>query len=384
MTNTPFSGRRPPAVLDETVPAVPLLRGRVLLHENARFVPRSRHALDDDLGGVIMTGEKAEQRAFQLRTEAGYSGTLLIDGAPYLTHTATPEKPFLLPGDELFGSVSTSLDFQKARGASAAMTPTGYIPPANSRALKAVMRAANQIERADTVVSLPIDVTWLSRDNIAQLIAVCGKIEHPIAVILFRQFDPLEHAKDVPANLRRLMSEVKDIALLRTDLAGIDAMAHGALCAGVGIRSSLRHAVPPGEKAQVNKPGGPTYPSVLMPELMCFNGAEALFNRYANVDPATCGCDVCDGKGLNRFFSTDGEVQRDADDHNVLTWSSWVAEMAGYRPGVERKTWWRDKCAAAVARYLLENNRIGMGASPKSGFQPPAPLKSWATLPLAP
>ncbi|WP_308403167.1 hypothetical protein [Streptomyces sp. BV286] len=368
--------------LDHTVAAVPLLQGRVLLHEHAQHTPRPRPALDDSLSGVVMTGANADARAFQLRADVGYQGTLLIDSAVYTTYTATAEEPFMAPPDELFAAVDTSLNFQKARGATAALTPTGYIPPANSRALKGVMREANRIERADTLVSLPIDVTWLSRENIGQLIAVCDKIRHPKAVILFRQFDPLGQTKDIPANLRRLFTEVEYMSLLRTDLAALDVMAHGALCAGIGVQSSLRHAIPPDEKAQVGKRGGgPTYPHILMPQLMCFKGAEFLSKVYGNSDPATCDCEECDGRSLDRFYLSDGETRREAENHNIHTWGAWVSDMASYRAGSERKTWWRNKCAAAVDRYALENQRIGVGASPKSGFQVPAPLKAWATLP---
>ncbi|MFZ3493736.1 hypothetical protein ACODT5_11020 [Streptomyces sp. 5.8] len=386
MSNTPSPRRRPPALktLDHTVAAVPRLQGRVLLHENAINLPRPRHALDDDFSGVVMTGAKADERAFHLRSTAGYEGTLLIDSAPYTTYVATADEPFMVPTDELFASVDTSLAFQKVRGASAALTPTGYIPPADSKTLKAVMREANKIERADTVVTLPINVTWLNRENIGQLIAVCTKIRHPKAIILCGQFDPLEQAKGIPANLRRLVTEVAHMSLLRTDLAALDAIAHGAFCAGVGVQSSLRHAIPPGEKAQVGKPGGPVYPNVLMPELMCFKGSESLAKLYSNVDPATCSCEQCDGRGLDRFLLPDGETRREADNHTVLTWSDWVTEMAGYQPGTPRKSWWRDKCAAAIDRYALENQRIGLGASPRSGFQAPSPLKAWATLPVTP
>lgn len=41
MSNAPDPRRRPPAVktLDHTVAAVPLLQGRVLLHEHAQYTP---------------------------------------------------------------------------------------------------------------------------------------------------------------------------------------------------------------------------------------------------------------------------------------------------------------------------------------------------------
>jgi hypothetical protein len=78
---------------------------------------------------------------------------------------------------------------------------------------------------------------------------------------------------------------------------------------------------------------------------------------------------------------TDGETRIEAEDHNVLTWSMWVGEMAGYEAGPKRTTWWQEKCSAAINRYPLENQRIGLSA--KRGFQPPPPLAAWATLPAS-
>jgi hypothetical protein len=382
MSRSPSPGRRPPAprLLDASVEAAPLLRGRVLVHENARYVPHARRALDGDLGGVVMTGDKADERAFALRVEAGYTGAVLIDTAAYKTYTANPDEPFLLPEDELFASVGTSLDFQKARGASAALTPTGYIAPADSKSLKAVVRAAEKIERADTVVSLPVDATWLTDEHVGQLIAACERIPHPKALVVVQQFDPLEHAREVPRNLRRVVSGVENMMLLRTDLAALDAMAHGALCAGVGVDSSVRHAVPAGERPLPRNPRGPQYPNVLLPQLMRFKGAQALANRYANAAPMTCPCEVCDGRGLDRFYRPDGVTRRESEDHNLLTWTPWAAELMAVPAGERRKAWWRDKCAAALERYPLENQRLGLSAGSSAGFVPPAPLKAWATL----
>ncbi|MFE4518365.1 hypothetical protein ACFRMQ_29775 [Kitasatospora sp. NPDC056783] len=351
----------------------------MLVHENTRFIPRMRRSLDDELGGIVVTGDKADERAFQLRTEVGYSGPLLIDAAPYKSHTATADEPFLLPSDEMFADVETSLSFQKARGASAALTPTGYIEPENAKALKAVWRASQRIERGDVIVSLPVDAAWLKDSHIRQLIAVCQQINRPKALILAGQFDPLEGSKEMPGNLRRLMSEVEHIALLRTDLAALDAMAFGATFAGIGSDSSLRHSVAPGERALVASGGGAQYPKVLLPNLMCFKGAVGLANKYANTPPPVCHCEECDGQALDRFDKPDGQTRQESEDHNVLVWSAWFSEMATYAAGTDRQAWWRDKCAAAVEQYALENQRLGV--SSRGGFQVPAPLKAWATLP---
>ncbi|MEU4351777.1 hypothetical protein [Streptomyces sp. NPDC023838] len=387
MANPPFPGRTPALrVLDASVAAAPLLQGRVLLHENARFVPQMRAPLDDDLGGIVMTGERAGERAYQLRA-SGYGGTLLIDTAAYKTHTATAEEPFLLDSDDLFGTVDTVLELQKARGASAALTPTGYIPPGASKVLKTVVRQAQLIKRADTVISLPLSTVWLTDEYISQLVAACERIPHPKAITLFRQFDPMEQSKAVPANLRRLVAAQPDIALLRSDLAALDAFVHGALFSGIGADSTSRHSIPPGEVALVSgkkNGGGPSYPYVLMPSLMSFKGTQSLAQIYANDPPATCDCDVCKGRGLDRFNDPGKEARRESEDHNISTWSDWVLQIVARKPGLDRKTWWRDKCASAVVQCALENQRLGLSASSRAGFSVPDPVQAWATLPLAP
>ncbi|MFF5211072.1 hypothetical protein [Streptosporangium sp. NPDC000396] len=372
---------RPPAqphAADARPTTAQLLAGRVLYQENARYLPRVRESVDTRLSGVVMTGKDADKRAAQLRS-AGYRGVLLIDSAAYMTYTATPAEPFLLPQDTLFEGLDNCLDFQRHRGADAALTPTGYIPAAASKTLKAVMRAAEQIEREDVVVVLPIDIAWINPEHITQLIAVCKRIRQPKAVILIRQFDPMAAFKQTAENLRRLVSEAEQAALLRTDLAALDAMVHGALFAGIGADSSIRHAVPAGERAQTaESTGWAQYPNVLIPELMRFCGTRALANRYANAEPARCDCPVCDGRGLDRFNSPDGETRIESEDHNAYVWGAWVNEMATFQPGHERRQWWRDRCARALDHYELENVRI---QQPR-GFQPPAPLRAWATLPI--
>ncbi|WP_406297451.1 hypothetical protein OG948_17440 [Embleya sp. NBC_00888] len=301
----------------------------------------------------------------------------MIDTVAYTTHTATEESPFLLPSDDMFGEVETSLSFQKARGASAALTPTGYIPTANSKALKAVWHAAKRIERGDVIVSLPVGAGWLKDDHIKQLIGVCARITQPKALIMTGQFDPSADSKELPANLRRLMGEVEHMALMRTDLAGLDAMAHGALFAGIGGDSSMRHSVPAHERALSSGFNGPWHASVLLPDLMCFTKGNVIADRYANEDPPRCSCDVCDGRGLHRF---DPLARMEAEDHNNLIWREWFFTMAARSPGTARQAWWRDKCAAAIDRYSLENQRLGL--SSRGGFQVPKPLKAWASLPV--
>ncbi|MFF4989759.1 hypothetical protein ACFY19_21395 [Streptosporangium saharense] len=359
--------------------AARLLAGRVLYQENTRYRARVRTSVDPRLSGVVLTGKNADDRAVQLR-EAGYDGVLLIDSAPYVTYAATPDEPFLLPHDTLFPSLEDCLDFQRGRGADAALTPTGYIRVADSKSLKAVMVAAERIERDDTVVVLPIDIAWLNSAHIEQLIAVCKRIRQPKAVILVRQFDPMDAFKETTVNLRRLVREAEQVALLRTDLAALDAMAHGALFSGIGADSSIRHTVPVGERPQKaeSNTGWAQYPHVLMPELMCFSDARALARRYANAEPARCDCLVCDGRGLDRFASAEGETRIESEDHNAYVWGAWVNEMAAVTPGRERRRWWRDRCVRALGRYALENVRIEQ----PHAFKAPKPLRAWATLPI--
>jgi hypothetical protein len=122
-----------------------------------------------------------------------------------------------------------------------------------------------------------------------------------MSLILGGQYNPPDHYAAIMKNLRLVYEEVGRVGLWRTDpVTGLDAMSHGALFAGIGSSTGLRHLVPPGQKAQGGG-GGSSKPSIFVLDLMHYFGAQKPADRWANSNPLTCPCSVCDGRSLDRL-----------------------------------------------------------------------------------
>jgi hypothetical protein len=292
---------------------------RVLLLDRPRYVDAAPPYLDPDHGGLVLCGKKAGGRARELRG-AGYTSILVIDQAAYETEAATGDEPFALPEGRLFGGhLGDVLHQQLDCGADVAVTPTRYVRPGDADALKAVMRAAQAIERSDVIVTVPVAITWLRDESLRQLMAVLKLIPHPKALILGGQYDPLDAFASAPKNLRSLAQEVADLGLWRTDLAAFDCIAYGGLVAAIGAGGSLRHLIPEDEEPQSSSFPGTHLPSVLIPDLLRFSKADWLATKYANTPPPRCPCAVCDGSLLDRFNRADGETRAAVHAHNAAT-----------------------------------------------------------------
>jgi hypothetical protein len=353
----------------------------ILVHASAGRGESARTKLLDLLpaqaSGLALRGPQAEARVRQLRDE-GFDGVLLIDSESYERAAATAEEPFVLPQDELFPvTLDQFLQRQLDRGATAALTPTGYLRAGDSDALKSAANAVAALGRHDVMLSAPIDIAWLTEDHIGLLIAVLARLTTPKAVYLGGQFDPLERYQAAVANLRRLVAEAGHVAVLRTDLTGIDVLTHGAFAASIGTGGSLRHIVPFGERAQSVDANDPS-PSVLFPELMAFFRGSKLAKRFANTRPPMCSCAVCDGRRLDTFLGKRDTAAAHA--HGVRVWSGWVADMLEQPTLADRAAWWRNRCAAAEASHQIVSAQIGQAGA----FEPSRPLKAWAALPAWP
>jgi hypothetical protein len=351
---------------------------RILMLDRPRYVRQVPGYLNPDHGGLVLCGGNAAERTLELRA-AGYAGVLLEDCAAYETQVATADAPFALPaGDMLFGSdLDSALQAQIDRGATAAVTPTRYVPAEASAVLKAIMQAAEAIERDDVIVLVPLSIAWFRKQSRDQLTAVLRRIPHVVALGLGAQYDPLQAFAAAPQHLRDLFGDVPGVGLWRTDLAGFDALAYGGEFAAIGAGGSLRHLIPAGERPESSNPF-PHYPTVLVPELMRFSSAQFLANAYANTTPPRCHCAECGGRYLESFYGLTDEIRARAHAHNTATWNSWLPDLFEHTHLGDRQQWWRNRCRAAVDAHLTENTRIGQ----PDRFKPPAALKKWATLPL--
>lgn len=354
------------------------LTDRVLLHTSWDIARQLLPVLPEEIGGLVLRGSKAGTGIKQLAKDR-FDRPLVQDPEGYRRAFATEDTPFPLGHDDdggLFGlTLEQELQSQRDAGACIALTPTGYLRAGDSDALRAAIRGAEQLDRDDLVLSLPLDVAWFTEEHISHLVAVLARLQLPKAVFLGGQFDPMKRYKDAVANLRRLIAEAGDIAVLRTDFTGFDALSHGAFATSIGSGGSLRHIVPFGQISRSSN-NEDTSPSVLFGEVMTFYKGSTLQEKFANVrQPPTCNCTACDGRALDTFRRREDSTA--AHRHNMCTWAGWITDLLAPATLANRAAWWRSRCIDAVARAELINSEINQ----PEAFTAPPTLQAWAELP---
>jgi hypothetical protein len=351
-----------------------VLTDRVLLHTSWTMGRKLLPWLPERIGGLVLAGAEAGKGAMKLR-QSGFDRPVIVDPEGYKRAGATEDQPFApRDGDGLFPvTLEQELQAQRDCGACVALTPTGFLNAGDSDALRAVVRAAAQIDRDDVVVSLPLDVAWFTNEHIDHLIAVLSRLALPKAVFLGGQFNPMERYRAAVSNLRRVVAEAGDVAVLRTDLTGFDALSHGAFATSIGTGGSLRHIVPYGQHPHSSKRD--PAPSVLFGELMTFYKGSTLHTKFADTRAPTCACAACQGRGINTFLGKDDAVL--AHQHNMCTWASWIDALLAQPTLAHRASWWRNRCAGAVHHATIINTQINQ----PDAFTAPDALRAWAELP---
>jgi len=265
------------------------------------------------------------------------------------------------------------MDSQHRLGVTAALTPTGHLRADAVGALQAVVRGAHGLNQATDILVVPLDAEWLADDaRIARVIAELDGVPHLKALVLSAVRDPLRKVGSA-TRLRRLVSSVDRVALLRTDLAGLDALAHGAVFATIGINASTRHGRPPGAPPPRQPKGKRTRSAtVLHPRLMQYFHSETLDERYGYHSSPVCDCVGCDGRRLGSFSGSPEDIAR-ANRHNLAIWSMWANELQALPNGSQRRHAWRRRCRDALQAHEELNAFLGPHV-----FEPTPALKEWA------
>jgi hypothetical protein len=352
--------------------AAGILANRVLVHARPRGITGLIPAVDPRRSGIILCGDEPERGLKRCR-DADFKGVLAIDPRGYEDGPATPESPFTLsPDDQLFEpSLEQVLDDQREAGADVALTPTRFIEAGDADSLKAAARTAAELDRDDTIFSVPIHIAWLNSTYINQLIAVLVRVPLSKGIFLGEQLDPLDNVKEAVANMRRLCAEAGSVAVLRTDFEGFDACAHGAFSASIGTGGTLRHIIPPSEnpRSVVLKDQSP---SVLVPDLIHFFKGTTIAKRYANAAAPACMCAVCRGRRIDTFLGREDSTA--AHLHNVRVWMEWLPDLLSNEVIGDRAQWWQGRCEAAVTNHDIYNAQLDL----RNAFKPPRALTIWA------
>ncbi|WP_329059330.1 hypothetical protein OG511_42195 [Streptomyces sp. NBC_01453] len=358
-------------------PGVAALSSRVFVQSIPQRVSWIIDQLDPSCSGLVVSGAKALAKAGKLRQAGTFSGPVLVDPAVYTVQAATEEEPFPIPagtqmafGDHLANAVEQQLD----HGASAALSPTGYVHAKDSDALLAAARRITELADPRLIFVVPLGAGWLRDDAVKQLIAVLQLVPGAKALMLGGQLDPLGHFPQAVGNLVKVLAEVPHCALLRADLAAFGALAHGAAFTAFGATSGLRHIVPPPQPAKTT--GGPGSPHVLVEDLMAFFLGRKIADRFAATQAPICQCTACQGRALDTFASPKEQVPAAA--HNAAVLTSWIGSLTAQEP-VLRAVWWQQRCQNAVDRYDIVNTTLRQPGA----FAPPRQLVRWAQRPAS-
>lgn len=332
--------------------------------------------------GVVFSGAKAARRREDFRRASGFAGPCLIDPAAYEEETATAEAPFALSDLGMFddgSGLAGEVDWLRRQGASPVLTPTRYFTATGREPLQEAARLVDALGADDVVFVVPVDAAWLDGGRADLLAELLRRVRTPKALVLGHSHDPLAKAGRAAA-LRRIVTSVPDIAVLRTDLAGFDSAVYGARYTSIGDRASVRHTRPP---SKGGGGGAPASPNLLVPALMSYRSGAFMARTLSRVDlPCPCGpcsADTVFGNGgvrtrrLTDFIATEDTAAAHA--HNWATLARWWSELSAADSPRERAIRWARMCHAAVA----ENERFNeLAGTPGRPFHPSLALKHWA------
>ncbi|MEV1026678.1 hypothetical protein [Streptomyces sp. NPDC050264] len=365
-------------------PAWDLLQDKILVHTRTGNGVRADLAqMGQTHDGLTLCGTDAIQTARSFHGHNPGELLQLVDPAAYEEY-ATCEEPFRpdlirqsgqlsFLDDEDGSSLQGLLDVQLGNGVAAALTPTRYIKAGKRAIITAAVDAAGELEAERTILTVPLDHGWLrSDDDVDWLSGELGRLPHIKAITLGSIYNPLK-LKGMATALSRLIGGLERAALIRTDLAGLDAYARGAVFASIGMQTPLRHVRTPGAPPPKNRTHRAVTTTVLHPQLLRYFNADTLEILYGDTDPPRCECSECQGASLTRFQHENRAHQEAANRHNIATWLPWAQELQRAAPGQARLAAWQEICWNAVEAH----RRLREKLSAPGELEVPQWLSEW-------
>ena len=302
---------------------------------------------------------------------------VILDPASYLDPTASgrTRQPSLWSADPL----DAVAEGQAQHRVAAYLSPARCIASGDVASLHAVLDeglrfaelAGRQSHRAPVLISLPVSAGWLRHpDCRKQLINAVTAAGNGIALFPGGSGDPLAGRTAVAGLVELVESAPVAVAVLRTDLAGIGAMAFGAAATSIGVSPASRHFVAAGGRPYAQQDRSPR---VLVGPLLSWIRGSQLAQVIRDGGLLDCGCAICHGRSLRRFIREDAESVREAVTHSVLAWRGIADQVLVKRPG-ERRAAWLKVCAEAI------DSHADLRSSSRVALQVPNYLKSWTVL----
>lgn len=354
-----------------TVPAAPRTvevgEARNLITDRQWHVTGENHAdaaalVTPTHSGLFLVGENSCRHAADLRTQ--YPNTPFITEPQALRgHWADEDAPFAVPdgrgGFDITMPLEAMLDRQRLGGNPLAMTPTGQIRVGDSEALKAVIEVANDLDRDDVLVAVPLAANWLSKQPLTdQVIKVLNRSRHPIALTFTDGKGPLESMVRTRAHRRLIGSVTVGILAYRIDLNGFDAIAQGALASAIGAYPSKRRLEPVDAKSFGPKDREALSPQMLIPDMLrIVRSTEMRRKWFISAPPMDCFCMVCGGAPIDRLHESTPE-RAAGHRHNVLSIERLASTLLG-TPQSQRAAVWAGLVNGALDTYPQLESHLG-------------------------
>jgi hypothetical protein len=323
-------------------------------------------------GGLMLTHDHAAVAA-RLRAR-GYRLPLVLDPACYFRNAADDAQLSLLHPEPESRWVAVQCEQQVAMYLSRAP----FVPAGDMAGLDAALEsgrrfcdlAGSQPHKAPAMIALPIHYQWLTTNHLGALCAALTQADTSVALLPGGQSDPLASRQAVRGLVELLSDSPQPIAVLRTDLAGLGALAYGAVATAIGVSASQRHTTEPGKR-------GFTQPDrtarVLVEPLLSWVRGSVLERIARDDGMLNCDCAVCYGRSLRRFGNPHPELLREAAAHSVLVWRA-VADRVLSGPAGGRAAAWLQACEDAREMHAR------LRAQSRVDVWEPDYLSSWTAL----
>ncbi len=212
-----------------------------------------------------------------------------------------------------------------------------------------------------TLAVLPIEAWWL-KGGLPSFIEEARSADRPVALVLHHHYNGLDEAGAV-AGLVAFLSALRHlpVVLMRCDVSGVGAVAHGGRAAFIGLSATHRHGPMPRKPNRADgKDDDPDLsPSVFVPALHDYVKASKLpsISRDEGAAILSCHDHACRGASLlrlARLSEVDLKAARtQAYQHNMASHER-VAELV-FSSGEPKDAWWElCKSGADTTASLVE------------------------------
>jgi hypothetical protein len=230
---------------------------------------------------------------------------------------------------------------QQHLGLAAIIPDAGYVAAHDLTGLNLVLQRSAGI--AGGIALLALANWWTYGEGLDLLLAELRDSSLPVALVLEHNKDPLGVGRILNGVITLLKAGVT-LLMLRCDVSALGLIAHGALAAAYGSRSSVRHLYP---ISNGGGGGGKREESAHWPAGTALHYRDLLHDAAAASphDPRwVCQCGMCTGARIDRLGTCSIEEVR---QHNSASLLDLRDELARQSSQADRRRWWTQRCHAA-------------------------------------